>query len=295
MMKTVVFTLTGAALVAATNECMVELAQIFVCISECDDLSYGKLTMPSCVGDQGGDPERTRLAYIDTCNTYGVDEFKSWYTEYASADDCPEENAISLTAPLTNPPSAIPTYSPTMICKHEYSQEIMSVSSCDELKGYWPECVGDQGGDPARFTLTLIEQCEEYGLEEWQSWYQDCAEDIAKCGYYSAEKSTTGSKNPEASEPLTLGEHKIQSQDTDFFDPTVMRWKAHAQPDSMQYKKSTEGSKRLMERLRGSEESAGAGSEGSAAGSTELPAPGPAGAPASGSAVGSTVPSNRQA
>jgi len=273
MMKTVVFTLTGAALVAATNECMVELAQIFVCISECDDLSYGKLTMPSCVGDQGGDPERTRLAYMDTCNTYGVDEFKSWYTEYASADDCPEETAFRLTAPETNPPSAIPTYSPTMICKHEYSQEIMSVSSCDELKGYWPECVGDQGGDPARFTLTLIEQCEEYGLEEWQSWYQDCAEDIAKCGYYSAEKTTT-----------------IQSQDTDFFDPTVMRWKA-GQPDSRQYKKSTEGSKRLMERLLGSVVSAGAESEGSsaAAGSTELPAPGSVGGPASGSAVGSTV------
>jgi len=263
MMKTVAFTLTGAALVAATNECMVELAQIFVCISECDDLSYGKMTMPSCVGDQGGDPERTRLAYIDTCNTYGVDEFKSWYTEYASADDCPGETAFSLTAQETSPPSATPTYSPTMICKHEYSQEIMSVSSCDELKGYWPECVGDQGGDPARFTLTLMEQCEEYGLEEWQSWYQDCAEDIAKCGYYSAGNSTAGAEKADPSEPLRT--------------------------------KSTEGSKRLMERLLGSQESAGAGSEGSAAGSTESPAPGSAGVPASGSTVGSTAPSNREA
>merc|ERR1719336_1057244 len=155
--------------------------------------------MPSCIGDSGGDPEKMRMQLLQMCDQYGVDEFKSWYTDYASVDDCPEANLSEvpeLTKPTepTAPPTDPPTYSPSVYCKQEYSQEIVSVSSCDELHSYWPECVADEGGDPAKFALLLEDQCNEFGLEEYQSWYQDCADDIDKCvDNYQAAPSTAGS------------------------------------------------------------------------------------------------------
>merc|ERR1719336_3279911 len=143
--------------------------------------------MPSCIGDSGGDPEKMRMQLMQMCDQYGVDEFKSWYTDYASEDDCPEILKDPEPEPSARPTDP-PTYSPSVYCKQEYSQEIVSVSSCDELHSYWPECVEDEGGDPAAFALLLEEQCNEYGLVEYQSWYQDCADDIEKCvNYYQAQ------------------------------------------------------------------------------------------------------------
>merc|ERR1719210_1634604 len=77
--------------------------------------------MPSCIGDSGGDPEKMRMQLIQMCDQYGVDEFKSWYTDYASEDDCPL--ALKLTEPTepTARPTDPPTYSPTVYCKQEYS------------------------------------------------------------------------------------------------------------------------------------------------------------------------------
>merc|ERR1719336_3458794 len=71
--------------------------------------------MPSCIGDSGGDPEKMRMQLIQMCDQYGVDEFKSWYTDYALEENCPEilgdpepEPSARPTAPPTDPP----TYSP---------------------------------------------------------------------------------------------------------------------------------------------------------------------------------------
>merc|ERR1719210_1369143 len=81
--------------------------------------------MPSCIGDSGGDPERMRMQLIQMCDQYGVDEFKSWYTDYASEDDCPEvlegaELGQRIRVGQPKPPPAPPTYSPTVYCKQEY-------------------------------------------------------------------------------------------------------------------------------------------------------------------------------
>merc|ERR1719461_1901461 len=80
--------------------------------------------MPSCIGDSGGDPEKMRMQLIQMCDQYGVDEFKSWYTDYASEDDCPEilgdpeaghRSRVGETKSLTEPtePTAPPTDPPT--------------------------------------------------------------------------------------------------------------------------------------------------------------------------------------
>merc|ERR1719336_1734879 len=71
--------------------------------------------MPSRIGDSGGDPEKMRMQLIQMCDQYGVDEFKSWYTDYALEENCPEmlegPELTESTEP-TAPPTDPPTYSP---------------------------------------------------------------------------------------------------------------------------------------------------------------------------------------
>jgi len=289
MMKTIAFTIAGAALAASnqgvsedlspTELCMQEWSQMIVCISECDDLSYSKAgPMPSCIGETGGDPEKMRQNMMQMCDQYGVEEYKSWYSDYASEDDCPEPTAP--TAPPTDPP----TYNSSVYCKQEYSQKIVSVSSCDELHSYWPECVAEQGGDPAAFALLLEEQCNQYGLEEYQGWYQDCAEDIDNCvDYYQAqpynienyhaapapagsagaEQAEVGStmvapaQEEEGSVAAARGSNPAGTADVEVskcdHDPPGCPEEQPQGSLSTPAKGSAEGSKRLMERLiRGS-------------------------------------------
>lgn len=284
MMKTIAFTITGVALVASdqgisedlspSELCRQEWSQMIVCISECDDLSYKKAgPMPSCIGDTGGDPEKMRQNMMQMCDQYGVDEYKSWYSDYASEDNCPEEEEESELTAREEAPTAPPTYNPSVYCKQEYSQKIVSVSSCDELHSYWPACVGEEGGDPAAFALLLEEQCNEYGLEEYQSWYQDCADDIDKCvNYYQAQPYRLPAKvapnmvaplveetvdqsysaSSEENEPAAREEANVSKCD---HDPPGC---PEAQPQGSlstpaEQSEESAGSKRLMERLiRGS-------------------------------------------